>query len=380
MKFDIYMPQRILFQQGAFSLLGGIAGQYMQRCFVVCYNSAVSDGLMDALAKQNPALSFVVMSDVCAEPSPQSVDAAVKRAKKSGCDGVIGIGGGSVIDTAKAVAGLVTNGGSAEDYLEGVGRGLQITKKPLPFIAVPTTSGTGAEATKNAVLSSMEKKYKKSMRSEKLLPLVALVDPVLTVGLPPQVTAACGMDAITQLIESYVSIKSNVLTDALCTAGLQRAASLTDAYANGTNLQAREDMALCSLFSGIALANSGLGAAHGFAAGLGAVKGISHGLACAVMLPHVMRYNLSAKPERFAAIGEWLCQKRFDAPDIAAQAGINKIVQMNNAMNIPCDLKFLSITQLELEEIVRASMGGSMSGNPIPINEQIAKDFLLTLI
>ncbi len=230
--------------------------------------------------------------------------------RENGCDMVIGLGGGSAIDCAKAVAGLLTNGGAALDYMEVIGKGQKITKPAAPWFAIPTTAGTGAEATRNAVIGCPEKQFKASIRSELLLPRVAVVDAELGVDVPPGVTASSGMDALCQLIESYTSTGANPMTDALAVKGIELAAgSLARAYRDGHDLEAREAMAMAALLSGICLANAGLGAVHGFAAPLGANFPAPHGTVCAALLPHVIAANLRegrGQPEllaRYARIG-----------------------------------------------------------------------------
>ncbi|MCX7013427.1 MAG: iron-containing alcohol dehydrogenase, partial [Candidatus Sumerlaeota bacterium] len=199
------------------------------------------------------------------EPTTAMVSAGADRARRAECDLAIGIGGGSALDAAKAIAALLTNGGDVMDYLEVIGRGLPIARPSAPCIAIPTTAGTGAEVTRNAVLGAPEHRVKVSMRGPHLLPRLAIVDPLLTHSAPPAVTASTGLDALTQLLEVFVSNQANPMTDGVCREGLARAGrSLRRAYENGSDAAARGDMALASLFGGLALANAKLGAVHGF--------------------------------------------------------------------------------------------------------------------
>ena len=217
---------------------------------------------------------------------------------RANCDLIIGLGGGSAIDTGKAIAALLTNAGDPLDYLEVIGRGQALTDAPAPFIAIPTTAGTGAEVTRNAVLASPEHRVKVSLRSPLMLPRVALVDPELTYGLPPAITASTGLDALTQLIEPFVSIRANPLTDAICRDGMRRAArSLRRAYEEGTMLPPARTWP-ASLFGGLALANAGLGAVHGFAGPLGGLFPAPHGVICARLLPLIVEANVRALQER----------------------------------------------------------------------------------
>lgn len=206
---------------------------------------------------------------------------------------VIGLGGGSVLDAGKAIAALVTNLGNVFDYLEVIGKGQPLVNAPLPFIAIPTTAGTGTEVTRNAVLGSPAHGVKVSLRSPMMLPSLAIVDPELTYGLPPEITASSGLDALTQLIEPFVSVKANPMTDAICREGIRHAAkSLRTVYHNGADASAREGMSLASLFGGLALANAALGAVHGFAGPLGGMLNAPHGAICAKLLPLVMEVNI----------------------------------------------------------------------------------------
>ena len=229
------------------------------------------------------------------EPTLELVRRGVALARAENCDLVIGFGGGSAIDAGKAIAALLANGGDPLDYLEVIGAGRSLLAPSAPFIAVPTTAGTGAEVTRNAVLASPEHRVKVSLRSPWMLPRLALVDPELTCRLPPAITASTGLDALTQLIEPYVSVRANPMTDLFCVEGMRRAArSLGRAFANGSDAEARADMSLASLLGGLALANAGLGVVHGFAAPIGGMFDAPHGAVCAALLPHGMEVNIRA--------------------------------------------------------------------------------------
>jgi alcohol dehydrogenase class IV len=304
------------------------------------------------------------------------VDAAVTRARSLGigaADLVIAVGGGSAIDLAKATAALATNtaGASVQDYLEGVGRGLKITQAPLPLIAVPTTAGTGSEATKNAVISSHDPPFKKSLRSDQMIPRAVIVDPELTVSLPPRVTAHTGMDAITQLIESYISRRARPLPQALALAGLPLAlGAIEEAVEHGGSRPAREAMAQAALLSGMALANSGLGMAHGVAAALGVHTRTSHGLACAVMLPVALRVNRGQCEPALARLAKGAglapCGGSVGA---LADALVARIEQICRRLGIPERLSQLGVTRAQIPQLVRDSRGNSMDGNPRELND-----------
>src|SRR3984893_4689763 len=302
MRFEFATAGRIIFGPGAQEELGMMAGELGQRVLVVRgSNPARSEALLGILEAANLEYSCF---EVHGEPTVEQIAEGVNQARLAQSDQVAGFGGGSVLDSAKAIAGLVTNPGAILDYLEVIGRGKQLSIPALPCVAIPTTAGTGAEVTRNSVLASPEHRVKVSLRSPFLLPRLAIVDPKLTADLPSAVTASTGLDALTQLIEPYVSIRSNPVTDGFCVEGMRRIVrSLRRAYEQGQDLNAREDMALASLFGGMALANAGLGAVHGFAAPIGGRFPAPHGAVCAALLPHVMEANLRALRERQPAAG-----------------------------------------------------------------------------
>jgi alcohol dehydrogenase class IV len=288
---------------------------------------------------------------------------------------VLAIGGGAAIDLAKAASAVATNRQSptVADYLEGVGRGLKIIDQPLPVLAMPTTAGTGAEATRNAVISSYDPPFKKSIRDDRLLPRVVLVDPELTVTAPPQVTAASGMDAITQCIESFISKKAQPIPQALALQGLRLAVpSIVEAVENGRSRQARERMSHAALLSGMALANSGLGLAHGVAAAMGIHARVPHGLACAVMLPAAMRINRELRIAELAIIARRIELAGVDGatPDCAAaDALIEEIEKLCRRVNVPSRLADLGVRHDQIPAIVKSSRGQSMSGNPRDVSD-----------
>jgi alcohol dehydrogenase class IV len=268
---------------------------------------------------------------------------------------------------------MLANPGELLDYLEVVGRGKALARPSYPFIAIPTTAGTGAEVTRNAVLASPEHRVKVSLRSPGMLPRIALVDPELTWPLPPAVTASTGLDALTQLIEPYVCSRVNPMTDALCVEGLQRAArSLRAAFENGRNAAAREDMALAALFGGLALANAGLGAVHGFAGPIGGLFPAPHGAVCAALLPHVMDANLRALRQRQPAsptLGryEHIARLVTGSPTAGAGQGVEWVRRLVADLRIP-GLAAYGLTAQHLPDLVdKALQASSMKANPIPL-------------
>ncbi len=379
--FEFMSANQIIFGTGNFNQLGQLAGQLGKKVLLV--TNLPAGKILERLEKQllEKQIKFGYFSNFKGEPTVRLIDEGTRHTRSEKFDLIIGIGGGSAIDTGKALAGLATNPGSVSDYLEGVGTGAEIKQSPLPYLAIPTTAGTGAEVTKNAVIASPELKFKKSMRSPLLLPRIALIDPELTLTLPPEPTAYSGMDALTQCIEAYVSRKSQPFTDILALEGIRLARrSLLIAYRDGQNLAAREEMALCSLLSGLALANAGLGAAHGVGAALGALFEIPHGLACAMMLPPIMQANYESALEKYARIGEILMEKSFASLKDAAKAGIDFIYQLRQDLNIPESLGKLGIKQSDIPLLAQNSGGSSMRGNPRQFTENELVQLLNNLI
>jgi len=299
MQFEFSTAHRIVFGPGVAGQIPDLVAGHGTRAFLVLGGTPDRFGhIIEQIASRGIAWESF---SVAGEPTTDMVQAAVASARKTATQVVVAIGGGSVIDTGKAVAALLTNEGELSDYLEVVGKGQPLRNPSAPYVAVPTTAGTGAEVTYNAVLSVPKQHVKVSMRSPLMLPRWAVVDPVLTYSLPPELTASTGLDALTQLIEAFVSNRANPLTDGVCREGLSRAGrSLRRAFEDGSNAGAREDMSLASLCSGMALANARLGAVHGFAGPLGGVTTAPHGVICGKLLPYVMHANVHALQNRAA--------------------------------------------------------------------------------
>ena len=316
----------------------------------------------------------VVRWQVESEPTLALADAGARLAKKKGCQAVVAIGGGSVVDAGKAVAALATQSGEARDYVEVVGRGHVLEKAPLPFIAVPTTAGTGAEATRNAVLLAEHEKVKVSLRHRLMLPDVALIDPQLAVSLPREVTVATGMDALTQLLEAWVCKRANPMTDALCAEGVRRMVrSLRRAVAGPDDVEARAELAIGALFSGMALANAGLGAVHGFAAPLGGRFGAAHGAVCAALLPAVWEVNLAAvkreglveMEKRFQTAAVWLTGRE----NARALDGVVWLRALAAELGVP-GLSALGVRQEDWDELIPlARRASSMKANPVELRD-----------
>ncbi|MBX3411530.1 MAG: iron-containing alcohol dehydrogenase [Pirellulales bacterium] len=379
LQYDFTTPAGIHFGWGRRTEVGKLARPLGRRAMIVAGSRTLeSSGALDEVgnALRTAGMAVERLANISHEPEVGDVDAAVELARQlAPADGdfVVAIGGGSALDLAKGVAALATNrgGDSVKDYLEGVGRGLTLDAEPLPILAMPTTGGTGSEATRNAVISSYDPPFKKSLRDARLVPQVVLVDPELAVSLPAAVTAHAGLDAITQLIESYVSRRAQPLPQALALEGLARAVpAIVTAVEQGHNRPAREALAHAALLSGMALANSGLGLAHGVAAALGVHARVPHGLACAVMLPVAMRANRDVCQQAFAQLAPALCGHNFTDDAQAADAAVTVVEQLCRRLAIPTRLSALGVRQDQIAGLVRDSRGNSMSGNPRDIGDE----------
>ncbi|MBI1258094.1 MAG: iron-containing alcohol dehydrogenase [Chloroflexi bacterium] len=369
MAFEFATATRIIFGEGKLKEIAAIAPEFGSRALVVCGSVERAKPLFDLL---DSAKIEVSTFSVSGEPSIPSVKAGTEQAKAFDAHMVIAFGGGSAIDAGKAIAALATNPGEPLDYLEVIGKGQKLANPPLPFVAIPTTAGTGSEVTRNAVIASPEHKVKVSLRSPLMLPRVALVDPELTYGLPKEITAYTGMDALTQCIEPFVSSAANPLTDAISAKGIRLAInSLTDAYHEGEDSEARHDMALASLFGGLALANAKLGGVHGFAGVIGGMYDAPHGAICASLLPFVMEINVRAlklrEPnnpalQRYSEILFVAGGADYGEPPEYAVDTISSIV---GALGIP-PLGTYGIKSEAFPTIVeKAAHSSSMKGNPI---------------
>lgn len=376
--YDFLAPQRIAFGWGRRREVGLLGRTLGRRAFLVCgLPSGIAERVMAEIdgALKAEGITPVALATLLHEPEVDDVDrvaAEICSHNVAEGDFLLAIGGGAAIDLAKATAAMATNGESAtvKDYLEGVGRGLKISRPPLPVLAMPSTAGTGAEATKNAVISCYDPAFKKSLRDDRLMPRIALVDPELSVTVPPKVTAAGGMDAITQLIESYVSKKSQPIPRALAVQGLKLAVpAIVEAVENGSSRPAREAMSHAALLSGMALANSGLGMAHGVAAALGTLGRVPHGAACALMLPVAIRVNREVCLDDFARLSHLLFGRSPKTPIEAAEAFLAEIEKLCDRVGVPRRLSQVGIRREQIPALVQGSRGASMSGNPRDLSD-----------
>jgi len=378
--FEFATANRIIFGAGKLNGLGDQLKGRAKRLLLVTGKSS------DAIPRVREILSAQgILFDEFAlhgEPTVDTASEGVQLALERGADMVIGLGGGSVLDAGKAIAALATNPGDIFDYLEVVGKGQSLTNAPLTYIAIPTTAGTGTEVTRNAVLESPAHGVKVSLRSPLMLPSIALVDPELTYSLPPAITASTGLDALTQLIEPFVSVKANPMTDAICREEIGHAArSLRRAYENGADQEARAGMSLASLFGGMALANSALGAVHGFAGPLGGMLHAPHGAICAKLLPLVMEANLKAMNSRepnHPALARYdeVAQILTGDKNASAFDGVRWVSDLVRDLNIPM-LSVYGMTSARFSEAVEKTMkASSTKGNPIVLGDGELREIL----
>ncbi|MCS7088381.1 MAG: iron-containing alcohol dehydrogenase [Thermoflexales bacterium] len=372
--FEFATAGRVIFGIGTSAQVAPLAASLGSSVLLVTgRNAARAQPLLDSLREAGLRVSLVSLAG---EPTLAEVQQGAEQARAMRCEVVIGFGGGAAMDAAKAIAALATNPGDPLDYLEVIGKAQPLERAPLPCIAIPTTAGSGAEVTRNAVLTSPEHRVKVSLRHALMLPRIAIVDPALCVTLPPSLTAASGMDALTQLIEAFVSTRANPLTDALCREAIPRAArALRRAVSHPDDLEARSDMSLASLFSGMALANAGLGAVHGFAAPIGGTFDAPHGAVCARLLPFVFEENarliqarMPASPilARFTEIAQMLTGR--------AQASVEEGIAWLHALVRDLPIPPLSAYGMRVEDVPmlaeRAAQANSMRSNPIALAQE----------
>jgi alcohol dehydrogenase class IV len=381
MIYEFATATRIIFGRGAIQQTGSIIEALGKKALVVTGKSEERATPLLLQLRSN-TIEWVVYC-VSSEPSIQIIQAGIEKARQHHCDMVVSIGGGSALDAGKAIAILVTNSGDIYDYLEVIGKGLPFRNPALPFIAIPTTAGTGTEVTRNSVLFSPEHQVKVSLRSALMLPRVAIVDPQLTYDLPAEITVSTGLDALTQLIEPFVSSIPNPLTDPTCREGILKASrSLKKVYENGNDYEAREAMSLASLFGGLALANAKLGAIHGFAGPIGGMFPAPHGMICASLLPYVFEANINAirrrEPknpalERFLLVSRWLTGK----DQAKLEDGIAWLFDLCKSLNVP-SLRDFSIPETHLQLVVeKAKISSSMRGNPIKLSDDEMMQILI---
>jgi alcohol dehydrogenase class IV len=372
--FEFATATRIIFGAGKLSevpaLLAELGAQRV--LFVTGRDPARSSALETTLRS---SVTGLLTLRVSGEPTVDWVRDSLVKVREVRSEAVVAFGGGSVIDAAKALAALAANGGDPLDYLEVIGRGQALAKPSLPLIAIPTTAGTGAEVTRNAVLGSTQERVKASLRSPLMLPRIALIDPDLLAGAPPDVLRSSGLDALSQLIEPFLSSRANPISDALAREGIARSArSLRRAVLGEADASAREDLAVASLFGGLCLANSGLGAVHGFAAPAGGMFQAPHGAVCAALLPHAMDVNLKALTSRDTSgrgVARFHELARLLSGDTAADGGeaVEWVATLCRELEVP-GLSAYGMTANDIPALVaKAKVASSMRANPIALTD-----------
>ena len=375
-----YLPTEIEMGEGCFATLGDQAARYGQRAMLVCGNRSLraSGRLAQALERLEDAGIWTTLYDAIAgEPTLDAVQTGLDLARANDVQVLIGIGGGSAIDAAKAIAGLHPLPGTVYEYHRGE---RTLSGGGLPWIAVPTTAGTGAEVTKNAVLLDTETQAKFSLRHDGWFASAALIDPEMTLSLPPEVTAASGSDALTQAIESYTSIGASPVTDGLAVEAISRIArSLRKAVEDGSDLQARADMLYGSMLAGCAMANARLGGVHGMAHPLGARYHIPHGLICGLLLPYTMAYNVAYTQEKYAHIAQ-LLGVDIRAMDVQAAAhhAVRRVSELLIDVGIPQRMEPLGVKKEDLGLIIKDALpSGSLKHNPRPLTAEDVETILV---
>lgn len=352
---------RILFGRGRAIEACEIALSYGSRVILVHGRDASRAAwLKDALTRAGGQVHTLSCPR---EPDLPLLTEALARLRPTRADVVVALGGGAVIDLGKAIAALLPAKTDPMDHLEVVGRGLPLAAPPLPFIALPTTAGTGAEVTKNAVIGVPKAGRKVSLRDDRMLPRLALIDPALTDGLPWSVTLTSGLDALTQVIEPFLSCRANPMTDALTRAAIPQALPALMLLAKGEDANARDAMAFVSLSGGLALANAGLGAVHGFAGVIGGLTGAAHGAICGALLPHVLAQlaTQGAVPARIDEVRRWLAEPLGVAP----QAAFEAMAQWQREAGLP-GLSTLGVTPTLIPTIgAQSAASSSMKGSPV---------------
>ena len=352
----IRIPEQIVFGTHTVESLGDYVNGYGKNAVLIfggtsLVKSGNRDRILDILNKKNIEVSEI--SGITHDPDEMTIKTAVDRVNQIKPDVIIGAGGGSVLDAAKAASIIAPNGGEVKDYWAGK----NFTRVSIPYIAVPTTSGTGTEVTKNAVITNMDKNIKKSIRSEFMIPNIALVDPSLTFGAPPEVTASTGLDALIQNLEAYTSKNSGPISDTLARKGIELAGKyLVKSVKDPGDQEAREGLALSSLYGGISLLSAGLGLAHGLSHPLGIKFGIPHGKACAIVMPKVMEYNYPECTEKYSDAGMLLS---------GIKDGVKAFTRLLEELDISTNLKDYDVTKKDIPEIVANSKGGSRNYNPV---------------
>lgn len=386
--FDCHLPPKIVFGWGLRREAGTIAASLGRKPLIIPGSrKLVQNGALDEITKklqEEGVFPLAILESIHAEPTVDTIDCLWEECRKyPEADMVIAVGGGSALDAGKAMAALVNEPDrvSVKEYLEGVGSGRHLPPKKLRFLALPTTAGTGSEATINSVISSYQPPFKKSLRSPGMIADAILVDPELTASLPPDRTAWSGLDAITQCVESFISARSNSFSQMVAMDGFRSGFhGIRTAFQEGSSRIARERMSHCALLSGIALANSGLGLAHGVAAALGSYCNIPHGLACAMMLPAALRFNRECSVEAYARLADAVGVDPGFCADEKGDWLIDQIESLCVELAIPSKLSIAGVCPDMLGNLVAGSQGNSLRGNPRSVSDSALYELLESML
>lgn len=382
--YEIIFNRRLIYGPDSLEQTGNVSRKYGTNALIVTgRNSTKKSGSLKKLQKslEENNIKYAVFDEVISNPTVEVVDECTKTGKENKCDFIIGLGGGSAIDTAKASSAMMTNEGSVEEYLEIVETPEKIVNNPLCIIAIPTTAGTGSEVTKNAVINAPERKMKRSMRNEKLVPEIAILDPVLLSTAPENIIASSAMDALTQLIEPFTGKKSHPVIDMIVLDGIRRIKKNLLEFINDTsNLEAGLNLLIASYFSGISLANAGLGTVHALSRPFGGIYNLSHGLTCAILLPYITEYNWKYNVKKYAQIGIALGGDKNLTEERSAANSVEIIFKLNKTLEIPENFKKFNLPKEDIDKIIEDSQGGSMRNNPKDFTKQELKEFLLKIL
>jgi len=382
--YQINFNQKLIYGIDSLAKIHEIVLNFGRRVLIVTSkNSAKKSGGLDKLINllKESGCKYFLFNEVKPNPTVELVNDCRDFAKENACEVIIGIGGGSSIDTAKAVSVMLTNEGSVEEYLEIGDDYKKIVNSPIPMIAIPTTAGTGSEATKNAVMSVVDKKLKRSIRDERLVPKVVILDPTLLQTVPDNVLSSSAMDALTQLIEPYTGKRNQPIVDMLALEGIKLLINnLPKFLKNKQDFDAAMNLMLASYYSGISLANSGLGLVHALSRPFGGIYNLPHGMVCAILLPYVTRENINFNLKRYAKIGIAMGFDRSLSEDVLAQKVVDKIFELNDFLGIPKDFKMFNIPKEDIDKIIEDAKGGSMQNNPKEFTNEELKKFLLRIL
>ena len=379
--FIFKMPAKVRFGEGINTKLGTILKDEMgfNKVFIATDKGIVSTGIIDKIKTglDQGGIDYIVYDELIPDPTIEVVDEAAEVLRKSGADVVLAVGGGSPIDTAKAMCMLQTHEGSVREYLFGGSK--QVTKEIMPLVCIPTTAGTGSEMTAASVITNNQEKTKVSVTHENLIPKMAFIDPDLQMGMPPFITATTGMDALTHAIESYVSLNAEPISDAMGIAAIKMISdNIRLAVANGNNKEARTNMAIASTIAGVAFMNGGLGVVHGIAQTIGAVAHVAHGVANSLLLPYCMERNVVGNLEKFKNIAVAMGENVDELSERdAAQAAIKAVFQLAEDLKVPMKLKDVGVTREMFPEIIQGTMEYRMLGiNPCKLKASDVNDIL----